>query len=316
MNIYNNLSELGKLNTPVYIAIGVFDGVHKGHQKLLNRCLENAKKNNGIPAVVSFNPHPSLVFRPERAAFQIQDFDNKKDFLKSLGFEHLIVFNFDKAFAMQEPDIFISNIISHCSKLKKIIVGENWRFGKNRKGDHNFLKQESVKHNFEVEIITSEKIGDRIISSTEIRKHIRKAEFDDAEKMLGRAFSITRNIHHGNNLGKKLGFPTANMDMLPKQLPPNGVYAVYAIIDGKTYNAIANVGVRPTLQKLSKNDNPDRFLEVHLLNHNQDLYNMTIEILFHKFIRLEKKFDNLHLLQDQISKDVIIANNIFQKNGY
>jgi len=214
--------------------------------------------------------------------------------------EHLLVITFDKQFAATEPEDFVQKLVIHSKPLQEICVGHEWSFGKNRRGNLDLLKKLGAKFNFDVVGIPPVKINGAVVSSTAIREAIEKGDLAKAAEMLGREYTILGTVTRGDNLGKKIGFPTANLSAHSEQFPPNGVYVAEARIDGELYRGVINLGIRPTVSS----GKSERVLEIHLFDFNRDIYGHDVEVRFLKFLRSEKKFQDLDTLVQQIRQDV------------
>ena len=285
---------------PVFLAIGVFDGVHRGHQAVVSTSADHARTANGTPVVVTFDPHPEKVLRPEVAPHLLSATEHKVALIRALGVEHLLIITFDKQFAATEPDDFVQKLVAHSKPLREICVGHEWSFGKNRRGNLDLLKRLGANLNFDVVGIPPVKINGAVVSSTAIREAIEKGDLTKAAEMLGREYTILGTVTRGDNLGKKIGFPTANLSAHSEQFPPNGVYAAEARIDGELHRGVINLGIRPTVSS----GKSERVLEIHLFDFNRDIYGRDVEVRFLKFLRPEKKFENLDALVQQIRQDV------------
>ena len=300
MEILRSIPELERLPGPVFLAIGVFDGVHRGHQAVISTSAEHARAANGTPVVVTFDPHPEKVLRPEAAPHLLSATQHKVALVRALGVEHLLIITFDKQFAATEPEDFVQKLVAHSKPLREICVGHEWSFGKNRRGNLDLLKGLGAKSSFDVVGIPPVKINGAVVSSTAIRQAVEKGDLAKAAEMLGREYTILGTVTHGDNLGKKIGFPTANLSAHSEQFPPNGVYAAKAWVDGELYRGVINLGVRPTVS----GGKAERVLEIYLFDFNRDIYGHDVEVHFLKFLRLEKKFENLDALVQQIRQDV------------
>jgi riboflavin kinase/FMN adenylyltransferase len=300
MEILRSIPELERLPGPVFLAIGVFDGVHRGHQAVISTSAEHARAANGTPVVVTFDPHPEKVLRPEAAPHLLSATQHKVALVRALGVEHLLIITFDKQFAATEPEDFVQKLVAHSKPLREICVGHEWSFGKNRRGNLDLLKRLGTNFNFDVVGIPPVKINGAVVSSTAIREAIEKGDLTKAAEMLGRQYTILGTVTRGDNLGKKIGFPTANLSAHSEQFPPNGVYAAKARIDGELYRGVINLGIRPTVSS----GKSERVLEIHLFDFNRDIYGRDVEVRFLKFLRPEKKFENLDALVHQIRQDV------------
>lgn len=300
MEILRSIPELERLRGPLFLAIGVFDGVHRGHQAVISTSADHAAASNGTPVVMTFDPHPEKVLRPQAAPHLLSATEHKIALIRALGVEHLLIITFDKQFAATEPEDFVQKLIIHSKPLREICVGHEWSFGKNRRGNLDLLKKLGAKFNFDVVGIPPVKINGAVVSSTAIRQAIEKGDLAKAAEMLGREYTILGTVTRGDNLGKKIGFPTANLSAHSEQFPPNGVYVAEARIDGELYRGVINLGIRPTVSS----GKPERVLEIHLFDFNRDIYGHDVEVRFLKFLRSEKKFQDLDTLVQQIRQDV------------
>jgi len=299
MQVLRSISELEQLRGPLFLAIGVFDGVHLGHQAVISTSAEHARAANGTPVVVTFDPHPEKILRRQRAPHLLTATQHKVALIRNLGVRHLLIINFDKQFAATEPEKFVEQLVNHSKPLHEICVGHEWAFGKNRRGNLDLLTQLGANLDFTVVGIPPVKINGAVVSSTAIREAIAKGDFAKATEMLGREYTILGTVVHGDNLGKKIGFATANLSAHSEQFPPNGVYAAEAKIDNQVYRGVINLGVRPTVS----GGKSERVLEIHLFDFDRDLYGRDIEVRFLRFLRSEKKFANLDALVEQIRRD-------------
>jgi riboflavin kinase / FMN adenylyltransferase len=300
MEILRSIPELERLRGPLFLAIGVFDGVHRGHQAVISTSADHAAPSNGTLVVVTFDPHPEKVLRPQAAPHLLSATEHKIALIRALGVEHLLIITFDKQFAATEPEDFVQKLVIHSKPLREICVGHEWSFGKNRRGNLDLLKKLGAKFNFDVVGIPPVKINGAVVSSTAIRQAIEKGDWAKAAEMLGREYTILGTVTRGDNLGKKIGFPTANLSAHSEQFPPNGVYVAEARIDGELYRGVINLGIRPTVSS----GKSERVLEIHLFDFNRDIYGHDVEVRFLKFLRSEKKFQDLDTLVQQIRQDV------------
>lgn len=300
MEILRSIPELERLRGPVFLAIGVFDGVHRGHQAVISTSADHARAPNGTPVVVTFDPHPEKVLRPQAAPHLLSATQHKIALIRALGVEHLLVISFDKQFAATEPEDFVQKLVTYSKPLREICVGHEWSFGKNRRGNLALLKKLGANFDFDVVGIPPVKINGAVVSSTAIRQAIEKGDLATAAELLGREYTILGTVTRGDSLGKKIGFPTANLSAHSEQFPPNGVYAAEARIDGELHRGVINLGIRPTVS----GGKSERVLETHLFDFNRDIYGQDVEVRFLKFLRSEKKFENLDALVQQIRQDV------------
>lgn len=296
-------ADLRSIAGPVFLAIGVFDGVHLGHRAVIERSLSDARAHAGTAVVVTFDPHPARVLRPERAPRLLTSTPHKLRIIRSLGIEQVLALPFTEAFAATEPESFIRELAATCD-LREICVGHEWAFGKNRAGNLALLDRLGHELGFDEVGVAAVEIDGEVVSSTIIRAAIEAGDLAKAARLLGRPYSVLGTVKLGNQLGRKLGFPTANLSAHNEQFPPNGVYAVSAEVEGRSLRGVANIGVRPTLEQAGG----ERLLEVHLFDFQGDLYGSDLEIFFRSFIRPEMKFASLEALKAQIANDALEAN--------
>lgn len=307
MEILHSIPELAQIPGPLFLAIGVFDGVHRGHQAVISTAVEDAKKANGTAVVVTFDPHPAKLLRPEKCPRLLTATQHKIALLRELGVSHLLVLNFNRELAETSPREFVRQLVVASNPLREICVGEEWSFGKNRAGNLHLLKELGAEFGFRVVGVEAVKVDGKIVSSTAIRKAVEAGDFLEAAKMLGRDYTILGTVESGNQLGRSLGFPTANLSAHNEQFPPNGVYAAEAQLDGKRRPGVINLGVRPTIAGAS----PSRVLELHLFDFDREIYGRDVEVRFLRHLRPEQKFSGLEALREQIARDVAEARRLF-----
>lgn len=298
-----SISDLTQIPGPVVLAIGVFDGVHLGHRAVIERALTDAKAIKGTAVIVTFDPHPIRVLRPGEAPRLLTSTRHKLHLIRDLGIQHLLVIPFDKAFATMPPEAFIQELAGACHPLREICVGHQWSFGKGRAGNLDLLKTLGDQLGFDEVGVHAVQVDGMIVSSTLVRRAIEKGDFVTAARFLGREFTILGTVVEGDHLGKKIGFPTANLSTHNEQFPPNGVYVVDARRNSETLRGVVNIGVRPTVATASG----ERILEVHLLDFAEEIYGQELELTFRRYLRPEQKFANLDELRAQITRDVEAA---------
>ncbi len=301
MRVLSAIPELEGVQAPLSIAIGVFDGVHLGHQALIGRAMAEAAKTGGSAVVLTFHPHPARVLRPDSAPRLLTSTPHKIRLIESLGCPNMLLVPFDAAFAAQPPEDFIGRLAG-TRRLHAVCVGHQWAFGRNRSGNIDLLRRLGDDHGFESIEIDPVLADGALVSSTRIRQAVEAGDFAAAALMLGREYTILGTVQHGAGVGRTLGFPTANLAAHNEQFPPDGVYAVRILVRGSWLNGVANVGVRPTV-----GGNAERLLEVHVFDFSGSLYGEDIEVGFEKFLRPERKFDGLESLRTQIARDVTDA---------
>src|SRR5262245_46521509 len=274
MKILRSISELACLPGPIFLAIGVFDGVHRGHQAVISTSAQHARLANGTPVVVTFDPHPMKVLRPSEAPHLLSATQHKIGLIRDLGVGHLLVIKFDTSFAATSPEDFVQQLVTHSKPLREICVGHEWSFGKGRRGNLDLLRKLGTQFDFDVVGIPPVTLGDgELVSSTAIRHAIEAGDFVKAAEMLGRHYTILGTVVRGEHLGKKIGFPTANLSAHSEQFPPNGVYFAQATLDGFVYPGVVNLGYRPTVSS----GGSERVLEIHLLDFDRDIYGKDLE---------------------------------------
>ena len=292
-----------------YIALGVFDGVHLGHQKLIKSTVNKAKKNNGVSIVITFNPHPDKIIIPENNVFLLSTLEEKINLIKDLNADIFLIIKFTKMISRMSPKDFIRNILVDSLKVKELFVGFNYKFGFQGKGNVDCLKEYGKMYNFKTNILKPEIINKTIISSTKIKEYINLGDVEKAKRLLGHNIIISGRVIPGKGRGKELlNFATANIETpLEKIIPANGVYLAEITISNQKYHGLINIGVRPTFKEIK------RTIEAYIINFNHNIYNKRITINILKKIRNERFFSNTELLKKQIEKDISIARKIISK---
>ena len=301
MELIRGLHTIQQRHRHCVLTIGNFDGVHLGHQAVLQRVRARAAELQ-LPAVVmTFEPQPMEFFRPDLAPARLTNWREKVNLLQQQGMDRMICTQFNARFASQEPEDFVKNILVEKLGVKLLVIGDDFRFGKDRKGDFRFLQEAGERYHFAVVDTQSYCQEARRVSSTLIREALAASNFAAAQEMLGHAYSMTGKVSHGAKKGRTIGFPTANFPLKRLRSPLQGVYAVQVQVAGKRYNGVANIGRRPTVNGQGVQ------LEAHLFNFSGDIYGeqMTVTPL-HK-IRDEVKFASLDALKQQINADVVEA---------
>lgn len=299
MEIITSLDvELKNKYPATVIALGTFDGLHLGHTDVINTARDYAERNGLKLAVFTFSNHPLALIRPDLVPVRIISAEEKIKLLESFGVDYLINIPFTEDFAALSPDEFLDRL--DCFNYRCLVVGENFTYGFLGSGKTETLERSGRKNGFDVIVRPLVKMNGNVVSSTGIRNLIQAGHIEYANRMLGRAYSITGKIVHGEQRGRKLGFPTANIELLHGEMavPASGVYAVTASIEGSIYEGMGNIGNNPTF-----NDVEHARLEVNLFNCSGDLYGKTMSVQFHKYIRAEKKFSGVEELCRQIEED-------------
>jgi riboflavin kinase/FMN adenylyltransferase len=291
----------------VSLAIGMFDGVHLGHQQVIRQAVADAEQHEGLAVAVTFDRHPNTIVAPERVPPLIYTQAQKLRATASLGVDATLVVPFTREFSLQPADVFIRLLAAKLGPLHSICVGSTFVFGHKRGGTVALLQQLGRELNFTVHGIAALSLDNQVVSSTRIREALRAGELDSASQMLGREYALCGLVMRGDEVGKKLGFPTANLDVTGLIVPPHGVYAAHVYVGGGRHRAVVNIGVRPTLQKAA----PELRVEAHLLNFDGDLYGQEVELTFVAHLRDEQKFSSLDELRAQITRDVAAAREKF-----
>lgn len=302
MQILRSIDSLATVPGPLALAVGVFDGIHLGHQEVIRAAQEHATQHLGTAVVVTFDPHPAHVLRPGSAPKLLCGLRHQQLVLSQLGIHTLLACPFTTETAQTPARDFVAQLVQAARPLGCISVGYTWGFGHQRSGDIHLLMEMGQQHDFAVYGVPPLKIDGTVVSSTLIREAIATGDFTKAARLLGRGYSVLGTVVQGRQLGRQLGFPTANVEVENEQLPPLGVYAVEARIGEQWLPAVANLGRRPTVA-----DNADPTLEVHLLDWSGDLYGQDLEVRFTRFLRPEMKFSGLEELQAQIQRDITAA---------
>ncbi len=300
MQTLHAIEELSGLRGPLFLAIGVFDGVHRGHQAVISTSSGHAHSAGGTPVVVTFDPHPAKVLRPGQAPHLLTSTQHKVALIRALGVAHLLVLRFDQEFSATSPAEFVAQLVRNARPLREICVGHEWSFGKDRAGNLDLLQRLGQRDDFKVVGIPPVRVNGNVVSSTAIRQAVEQGDFVRAAEMLGRDYTILGTVVHGEALGNKIGFPTANLSAHSEQFPPNGVYLAEAWMGGVRYHGVINLGVRPTVARCQ----PHRTLEIHLLDFERDIYGQDMEVRFLHYLRAERKFESVTALKQQIEMDV------------
>ncbi len=308
MKILHTIDELKSVAGPTHLAIGVFDGLHLGHQAVIARALESSRTTGGTAVVVTFHPHPVRVLRPEKAPRLLTSTLHKVKLIELLGVDTVLILEFTATFSKTAPDLFIEMLANSSNRLSQICVGQEWTFGANRAGSVRLLEDLAPKLGFQLGSVPPVSVDGQVVSSTLIRSAVECGDLESAAKFLGRPFTILGTVTEGRQLGRRLGFPTANLRAHNEQFPPNGVYAAKAWFQENVYGGVVNIGVRPTIEK----EVGERILELHLFAFDQEIYGEDIEVAFLDYLRPEKKFSGIEELQSQIQHDVAKARLVYE----
>lgn len=303
MKIYHGIEDFSKLNFAV-VTSGTFDGVHLGHQKILSRLKEIAEKNNGETVVITFWPHPRLVLHPEDETLKLLNtFEEKAALLKAFGIQHLVRIAFTKEFSQLTSEQFIQKVLVETIGTRKLVIGYDHHFGKNRDGSFEQLTLNAPRYGFGVEEIPRQDVDHVGVSSTKIRQAIEKGDCDTATHLLGRPYTLTGRVIAGDKIGRLIGYPTANIeiDSKYKLIPMHGIYAVTVEHEHQTYGGMLYIGFRPTINGTRLN------IEVNIFDFKKDIYGEAITVHFHKLIRGDAKFSDLEQLKEQLRLDQEMA---------
>lgn len=299
MKIYHGIDDFTRLDYAV-VTSGTFDGVHVGHQKILNRLREIASRNNGETVVITFWPHPRLVLHPEDDTLKLLNtFEEKAELLKEQGIQHLVRIPFTKEFSQYTSEEFIQKIVVETIGTRKLVIGYDHRFGHNREGSFEQLKINAPRYGFEVEEIPRQDVDHVGVSSSKVRKALEEGDIDTATHFLARPYTLTGRVVMGDKLGRLLGYPTANIeiDTKYKLIPADGIYAVTILHEHTTYKGMLYIGNRPTVNGTKRN------IEVNIFDFAKDIYGESLTLYFHKLIRGDAKFSDLEGLKVQLGID-------------
>lgn len=311
MKIYHGIEDFVQLQYAV-VTSGTFDGVHVGHQKIFSRLREIASRNFGETVVITFWPHPRLVLHPEDSNLKLLNtFEEKADLLKEQGIQHLIRIPFTKEFSKRTSEQFIQDILVKTIGTRKLVIGYDHHFGKNREGSFEQLKLNGPRYGFEVEEIPRQEVDHIAVSSTKIRQALEEGEIEIATHFLGRPYSVTGMVVSGDKIGASLGYPTANIEVESKfkLIPADGIYAVTVRHEHRVYNGMLYIGYRPTVSGTRRN------IEVNIFEFNQDIYGESLTVYFHKLLRTDQTFAGLEAMKAQLAKDKEMARKALAQMG-
>ena len=308
MQLIRGLHNLTQLLPPCAVTIGNFDGIHLGHQQVLKQLKAVADKSNLCSAVIIFEPQPIEYFAPDKAPKRLARFREKIAYLKSQEIDYLLCLKFDQTFSELTAGQFVEELLVKWLNTQHLVIGDDFRFGKNRTGNFEALQVYGKQYGFTVDNTETLLLDNIRVSSTRIRESIQKDDFELAAALLGRPYSLSGKVSHGKKLGRTLGFPTINIKMGSKTLIVKGIFAVMVKgIDNHVLRGVASLGTRPTVNGV------DSILEVYILDFNQDVYGYSVEVDFLHKIRDEKKFDSLEELTVNIEQDIVLAKQYFDQ---
>jgi riboflavin kinase/FMN adenylyltransferase len=301
MRVYNNIDEFTAVNNAV-VTIGTFDGVHIGHRKIISGIKELAESTGGETVILTFFPHPRMILHPEDESLKlITTIAEKAELMEHLGVDHLIITPFSRDFSNQSAESYIRDVLINKIGTKKIVIGYDHRFGKDRQGGFEDLQRLGPVYGFDVVEIPEQDINEVAISSTRIRNALLSGDIDLANAFLGYPFFITGKVVRGDQIGRQIGYPTANIVVEEKYklIPGDGIFAVTVIVANQKYKGMAYIGSRPTVNGLTRN------IEVNIFDFNEEIYNQTIRMEFHHYIRGDVKFSSLDELKVQLAQDKV-----------
>ena len=300
------VARFGDQRKRTAVTIGNFDGVHLGHQQILRRLHDRARLENLTSAVLTFHPHPARLLRPSEAPALLETLEQRLAAIAALGIEAVFVARFDAGLANLSPEEFARQYLVEAMRAQAVLIGANFRFGHRQAGDAKLLSDLGRRHSFEVEVVSPITIDGVVVSSTGIRKALSEGQVDQVRSMLGRPFTLAGEIKPGTGQGRKLVVPTLNLVTEQELLPKAGVYATEAVVEGNTYRAATNIGVRPTF------DGTHTTIESHLLDFHQNLTGGKLELRFGARLRDERRFSGPAELREQVMRDIETAATYFE----
>jgi riboflavin kinase/FMN adenylyltransferase len=306
MQLIRGLHNLVQISSASVVTIGAFDGLHLGHQAILNRVKHLAEAANAVPTVVLFEPQPSEYFAPDQAPARLSRFRDKVELLRSYGIQRIVCLRFNQQMQNMTPAYFVDKVLVEGLKTRHLIVGDDFRFGANREGDFELLQKLAPESGFIVEDTPTTEVDGERVSSTRIRELLLSGECVQAKQLLSRDFTIQGHVGKGRQLGRTIGVPTANVALRRRRSPLHGVFAVRVNVRGVWHNGVANIGVKPTVGA-----EPIPSLEAHIFDFAEDIYGQTITVAFLTKLRDEQMFSSFAELQQQIARDQQAARDYF-----
>ena len=298
------------IQRPTVLTLGVFDGLHLGHQLIVRTVVERAKAIGAVPTVITFDPHPRAVLHPQSSPPLLQTLDQKVEGFGVLGIEQTIVIRFDKDFSLIPAEDFLEDVVKERLHAKEVFLGKGFAFGHNREGNIDLLRRESAKLGFFADEVPEVRVHSRRVSSSRIRELLMLGKVNIARRMLGRPYGVEGRVIRGNERGHTLGFPTANLHPQNRVIPARGVYVTGTLIEGHWRRSVTNVGVRPTF-----GDDTEPSVETFVMDWTGDLYGDVIRVRFLHRLRDEKKFNSIDDLKRQIARDAGRAQSFFERSG-
>ncbi len=308
LKIHKDINCIKDITKPI-LTVGTFDGVHIGHQSIIQRVNDIAKDQGGESVLLTFHPHPRMVLFPDDDSLKlINTIDEKMTLLENFGLDHVIVIPFEKAFSRMSPVEYVRDILVNKIGIHSIVIGYDHHFGRNRQGNLTLLKELAPLYEFNVEEIPAQDIDEITVSSTKVRNAILEGHIRVANDFLGHKFTLSGKVVSGKKIGREMGFPTANLALSDKHkiVPGDGVYAIIGRVDNIEHEGMLNIGTRPTID-----DKGLTSIEVHFFNMNENLYDKEVEITFERKMRNEQKFEDIKSLQAQLQQDAAMAAKYF-----
>ena len=312
MNIIHNIHELAQKQRRSVVTIGVFDGIHRGHQAVLSQLQSRARLLGCDAVVLTFKEHPKKHLGAEAVPPLITSFDHKIRLLEKMGIDIVVPLDYERIVPSLSAVDFIQRYLIQGLRAREIVVGEDWHFGKDREGTIDLLQRICAQHDVTVFPVPHVMLDDVRVNSTNIRKFILAGELDAVRMFLGRSYSVLGTVVSGQTLGRRIGYPTANVNISNEALPPSGVYAVWIDVDTVVYPGILNIGIRPTVKQPAE---VHISVEVHIFDFDRMIYGHTIEVFFVEKMREEMYFSDITLLKQQIQKDEQTARELFAKGA-
>jgi len=303
-------TDNAEIQRPTVLTLGVFDGLHLGHQLIMRTVVERAHQTGAVPTVITFDPHPRAVLHPESAPPLLQTLDQKVEGFGVLGIEQTIVIRFDEAFSQIRAEDFLRDVVKDRLHAKEVYLGCGFAFGHNREGNIELLRRVSAELGFFADEVPEVQFRNQRVSSSKVRKLLLEGRVNLARRLLGRPYGVEGRVEHGAERGAQLGFPTANLHPQNRVIPRNGVYVTGTLIDGQWHRSITNIGVRPTFTA-----DTEPSVETFVINWAGDLYGDVVRVRFLHRLRDERKFGSLEELKAQIEKDLKRAENYFERGG-
>ena len=303
-------TENAEIQRPTVLTLGVFDGLHLGHQLIMHTVVERARALGAVPTVITFDPHPRAVLHPESAPPLLQTFDQKTEAFGVLGIEQTIVVRFTKEFASIQADQFLREVVKDRLHAKEVYLGKGFAFGHNREGNIDLLRKLGDELGFVAGEVPEVRLRGKRVSSSKIRELLTRGQVNLARRMLGRPYGVEGLVERGAERGHKLGFPTANLHPHNRVIPRNGVYVTGTLIEGQWRRSVTNIGLRPTFGEATEPS-----VETYVMNWDGDLYGDVVRVRFLYRLRDERKFTSIEELKAQIKRDVERANSYFERAG-